>query len=340
MKTLNRKICVAPMMAYTDRHFRYLLRLISKHAVLYTEMITAQAIMHGDQPYLLDFSSEEHPVALQLGGSDPALLEKAAKIGEKWGYDEINLNVGCPSERVQNGCFGAALMKEPKLVAQCITAMRNAVSIPVTIKTRLGVDECDSDYFLHDFMGKIHEAGCNVFVMHARKAFLKGLSPKENRDVPPLQYDRVYQLKKLFPQLEIILNGGIQTHDAVREHLKYVDGVMIGRVACSNPYFLYGADEQFSPGTARVREPRASASENTNQSRQEIIKEYLPYILEQQKNGIPIRHTTKHLIGLFQGEIGARNWRRKLSDRAVSEGELMEFLNVNSNINSNINSLG
>lgn len=306
------------MMAYTDRHFRYLLRLISKHAVLYTEMITAQAILRGCQHYLLDFSESEHPVALQLGGSDPAMLENAAKIGEKWGYDEINLNVGCPSERVQNGCFGAALMKESELVAHCITAMRNAVSIPVTIKTRLGVDEYDSDYFLHDFVGKIAETGCNVFVMHARKAFLKGLSPKENRDVPPLQYDRVYQLKKIFPQLEIILNGGIQTHDAVREHLKYVDGVMMGRVACANSFWLSNVDQQFYAANTDVK------------SRQEIITEYLPYILQQQKNGIPIRHMTKHLISLFQGEAGARNWRRKLSDHVVSESELMEFLNINS----------
>lgn len=305
MKKLNRTICIAPMMAYTDRHFRYLLRLISKDAVLYTEMVTAQAILHGDKNYLLDFSNEEHPIALQLGGSDPALLAQAARIGEQWGYDEINLNVGCPSERVQNGCFGAALMKEADLVSRCLQSMRESVSVPVTIKTRLGVDEFDSDAFLHDFVGKIIESGCTVFVMHARKAWLKGLSPKENREVPPLQYDRVYQLKKIFPQLEIIINGGIQTQDDIAAHLKYVDGVMLGRVICSNPYFL-----------ANAQTP----------SRMDIVRAYLPYILKQYSQGVPMRHMTRHLIGLFQGEPGARAWRRKLSEACDDDRQLIRAI--------------
>lgn len=302
------------MMAYTDRHFRYLLRLLSQHTVLYTEMVTAQAIIHGDKPYLLDFSPEEHPVALQLGGSDPALLAQAAKIGEKWGYDEINLNVGCPSERVQNGCFGAALMKEANLVTHCLQSMREVVDIPVTIKTRLGVDELDSEAFLHDFVGKIKESGCNVFIMHARKAWLKGLSPKENREVPPLNYDRVYHLKKIFPELEIIINGGVQTHEDVAQHLQCVDGVMVGRIVCSHPYFLANVDQQFYAVNIDIK------------SRKQIIADYLPYILQQYANGVPMRHLTRHLIGLFQGEVGARAWRRALSEACDDDRQLLRAI--------------
>src|SRR3990167_2972981 len=314
MKALNRKICIAPMMAYTDRHFRYLLRLLSKNTVLYTEMITAQAILHGDQSYLLDFDKKEHPVAIQLGGSDPGLLAQASKIAEKWGYDEINLNVGCPSERVQKGCFGAALMKEADLVAHCLKAMRDTVSIPVTIKTRLGVDDCDSDAFLHDFIRKIVGSGCHVLIMHARKAWLKGLSPKENRDIPPLHYDRVHQLKKLFPQCEIIINGGIETHDVTAEQLQYVDGVMVGRIVCSNPYWLATVDQQFYAQNTDIK------------SRQQIIAEYLPYILREYVKGVPMRHMTRHLIGLFQGEPGARAWRRLLSERSLDDRQLVRAL--------------
>ncbi len=314
MKTLNRTICIAPMMAYTDRHFRFLLRLISQHTVLYTEMVTAQAIVNGDKSYLLDFSKEEHPVALQLGGSNPAQLAEAAKIGEQWGYDEINLNVGCPSERVQSGCFGAALMKEADLVAGCIKAMRESVSIPVTIKMRLGVDDYDSDDFLYEFVRKIRDTGCTVFIIHARKAWLKGLSPKENREVPPLQYDRVYQLKKLFPELEIIINGGIQTHNEAVAHLKQIDGVMVGRVACANPYWLSTVDQQFYATNTDIK------------SRSEIIAQYLPYILKHTVRGVPIRHMTKHLIGLYQGEKGARAWRRKLSEPLSDDHQLIQLI--------------
>src|SRR3990167_7701708 len=326
INTLNRTICVAPMMAYTDRHFRYLLRMISKHTVLYTEMVTAQAIIHGDRSYLLDFSSEEHPIAMQLGGSDPSQLAQAAKICEERGYDEINLNVGCPSERVQNGCFGAALMKEADLVASCLRAMRESVNIPVTIKTRLGVDDCDSDTFLHDFVGKVAETGCHVFIMHARKAWLKGLSPKENREIPPLNYDRVYQLKNIFPQLEIIINGGIQDKNAVPEHLSCVDGVMVGRVVCSNPYWLFDVDQHYY------------AEKTESKSRQEIISLYLPYILQRYAKGVPMRHMTRHLIGLFQGEKGAKIWRRKLSEAFGDECQLMKTIEwvMENKINSEI----
>lgn len=299
------------MMAYTDRHFRYLLRLISKHAVLYTEMITAQAIIHGDKNDLLNFSSKEHPVAIQLGGSDPSHLSQAALIAAQWGYDEINLNVGCPSERVQHGCFGAALMKEPALVAQCMRAMREGVNIPVTIKTRLGVDDCDSEAFLHDFIGKIAETGCNVFIMHARKALLQGLSPKENREIPPLCYDRVHRLKQLFPQLQIIINGGIDSYDTVVDQLQHVDGVMAGRIVCSNPYWLSTIDQKFYADKMPIK------------TRKEIIALYLPYILREYAQGVPIRHMTRHLIGLFQGEKGARIWRRKLSEAPDDDRQLM-----------------
>lgn len=292
------------MMAYTDRHFRYLLRLIAKNTFLYTEMVTANAILHGDQAYLLRFDAKEHPVAVQLGGSEPELLAKAAKICERYGYDEINLNVGCPSERVQNGCFGAALMKEPDLVVNCVKAMQEVVSIPVTVKTRLGVDEIDSDDYLQSFIGKLVEAGCSTFLMHARKAWLKGLSPKENREIPPLQYERVYALKKIFPDCNIVINGGIETIDAVKTHLQQVDGVMLGRVICSNPYFLAHFDE-------------------TKQSREAIIQAYLPYILNEYAQGVPMRHMTRHLIGLYQGEKGARAWRRLLTEASTDDLQLV-----------------
>lgn len=306
-------VSIAPMMAYTDRHFRYLMRLITRHTVLYTEMVTAQAVIYGDQERLLRYSPEEHPVVLQLGGNDPDLLARSAKIGESFGYDEINLNVGCPSERVQSGCFGAALMKEADLVARCIQVMRDAVSIPVTIKTRLGVDDFDSDIFLHDFIGKIHETGCDVFIMHARTAWLKGLSPKENRTLPPLQYERVYQLKKLFPDLEIIMNGGIETIEDIKMHLQTVDGVMSGRTICANPYFLSPVDQLFYAEKTAIK------------SRKQIIEEYFLYIETQRSLGVPARAMTRHLIGLYQGERGARTWRRKLSEAGNDDALLKKI---------------
>lgn len=301
------------MMSYTNRHFRYLLRLISKHAVLYTEMIHVNAVIYGDRNYLLDFSEAEHPVAIQLGGSNPILLAQAAILAEKWGYDEINFNVGCPSERVQSGCFGAALMKEANLVSECMQAMRESVSIPVTIKTRLGVDDDDSDYFLQDFVGKIMEAGCDALIMHARKAWLSGLSPKENRTIPPLQYDRVYQLKKIFPSAEIIINGGITNQSDVFAHLNQVDGVMLGRAICDNPYWLVECDQRFY------------AEKTAMKSHQEIVAQYLEYILKQHALGVPLRNMTRHLIGLFKGEEGARAWRRTLSE-PFSDAQLIRAI--------------
>lgn len=302
------------MMAYTDRHFRYLMRLMTKHTVLYTEMVTAQAVIHGDRSHLLDFSDIEHPIALQLGGSEPDLLAKATKIGADWGYDEVNLNVGCPSERVQKGCFGAALMKEATLVVQCFQAMQNAVTIPVTIKTRLGVDDCDSDAFLHDFIGQLYDAGCRVFIMHARKAWLKGLSPKENRDVPPLEYSRVYYLKSLFPQAEIIINGGIQDLEAAKIQMAHVDGVMIGRAACATPYLFSMADQLFY------------GDDSEPVSRQSVVARYLPYILSEYGKGLPMRHLTRHIITLFQGEPGARNWRRRLSEPSYDDKQIIRAI--------------
>lgn len=302
-------ISVAPMMAYTDRHFRYLLRLISKSTVLYTEMVTARAIYHGDRDHLLKFHQDESPVVLQLGGNEPDLLAKATKIAQDWGYDAVNLNVGCPSPRVQKGCFGAALMKQPSLVAECFDAMQSAVTIPVTVKTRLGVDDFDSDDFLHQFIRTVSRAGCKTFILHARKAWLNGLSPKENRHIPPLQYDRVYRLKELFPELSMHINGGIQTIDQVQANMNLLDGVMLGRAVCSNPYLLADIDQ------ALLGEKPPS--------RLFIVKAFLPYLLEQYHQGVPMRHMTRHLIGLYQGVQGAKKWRQILSDGSKDDKQLI-----------------
>lgn len=299
---LQHRLCIAPMMDYSDRHFRYFMRLLSPNALLYTEMITSKAIVHGDRNYLLNYSSQEHPIALQLGGSDAKELAACAKIALDYAYDEINLNVGCPSDRVQSGQFGACLMKQPLLVADCVSAMKNAVSIPITVKTRIGVDDLDSYEHLFYFVKTVAGAGCDIFIIHARKAWLKGLSPKENRDIPPLCYDVVYRLKQDFPQLRIIINGGIREKEAVLQHLQQVDGVMIGREACKNPYFI--ADLQQSLFSANGLMP----------SRKEILVAYLAYVREQLKMGVPLRHLIKPIIGLFQGEAGARSWRRYLSE--------------------------
>ncbi|MDF3055302.1 MAG: dusA, partial [Gammaproteobacteria bacterium] len=264
------------MMDYTDRHFRYLLRLISKHALLYTEMITADAIMRGDHKRLLRYNPEEHPIVLQLGGSDPLSLSAAARIAQDLGYDQINLNVGCPSDRVQNGRFGACLMKEPELVADCIAEMQAVVSIPVTVKTRIGVDDKDSYEYLFDFIAKVSSAGCQSFIIHARKAWLKGLSPKENRTLPPLRYEVVHQLKKDFSQLCIVLNGGVQTMDQVEEHLAKVDGVMIGRQVCQDPYFLAHMDRLYY------------GEETLVASREEVLMKYVRYMREQMVEGVAV----------------------------------------------------
>ena len=306
----RRRISVAPMMDWTDRHCRVFHRQITRHTWLYTEMVTTGALLHGDVPRHLDFSEEENPVALQLGGSEPSDLAKSARLGEQWGYDEINLNCGCPSERVQKGAFGACLMSEPALVADCVKAMCDAVSIDVTVKHRIGIDEMQSYDFVRDFVGTVAAAGCGTFIVHARNAILKGLSPKENREIPPLKYDYAYQLKRDFPQLEIVINGGIKTLSDIDLHLLHVDGVMLGREAYHNPFAMAGFD-------ARYYEDHATAK-----SRSEVIGAMLPYIRTQlaQQNksapggGLKLNSITRHMLGLMAGLPGARAFRQTLSD--------------------------
>ena len=302
-----RQVCIAPMLDWTDRHERYFLRLISKHVFLYSEMVTTGAILQGNQPKVLDFNREEHPIALQIAGSDPKALALSAQIGESWGYDEINLNVGCPSDRVQSGRFGACLMAEPNLVADCISAMIENVKIPVSIKHRLGIDDLDSYELLYRFVDTISKTGCSLFIIHARKAFLKGLNPKENREIPPLIYDRVYQIKKDFPHLTIMINGGIKTIDEIKTHLEQVDGVMIGRAAYENPYLLSNIDQMIF------------GEQNPIKTRCEILKELLPYIEQQQMQGVHLKHISRHILSLFQGQVGSRAWRRYLSEHAHLE---------------------
>ncbi|MFZ5724742.1 MAG: tRNA dihydrouridine(20/20a) synthase DusA [Pseudomonadota bacterium] len=300
------RLSVAPMMEWTDRHCRYFLRLLSRRTRLYTEMVTAPALLHGDAARLLAFNGEEHPVALQLGGSDPQQLARAAELGANAGYDEINLNVGCPSDRVQEGRFGACLMAEPQLVAECVAAMRARVRIPVTVKHRLGIDGHDSYEFTHGFVDTVRRAGCEVFVVHARKAILAGLSPKENREIPPLVYDNVYRLKREFPELVIALNGGVQTLADAENHLARVDGVMIGREAYHNPWLLADADRRLF-GDADAVVPERSA----------VVEAMLPYIERQLAAGHTLHSITRHMLGLYQGMPGARAWRRHLSTEGV-----------------------
>jgi tRNA-dihydrouridine synthase A len=292
------------MMDWTDRHCRYFLRLITRRALLYTEMITAPALVHGDVPHHLDFDPAEHPVALQLGGSDPAILAHAAKLGERWGYDEINLNCGCPSERVQTGSFGACLMAEPQVVADCVKAMRDAVTLPVTVKHRIGLDATEDYGFVRDFVGTVAAAGCGVFIVHARNAVLKGLSPKENREIPPLRYDVVRRLKQEFPALTIVLNGGLADWDAIERELAHVDGVMLGRVAYHDPYFLAQADWRLFGDDAPVR------------SRAEVLRALVPYAAAQRARGVSLRAIARHILGLYHGRSGGRRYRRILSDAA------------------------
>lgn len=310
----SHRLSVAPMLDWTNRDFRYLCRLISKHSLLYTEMVTTGALIHGDRERFLAHDVSEYPLALQLGGSVPQDLALCAKMGEEAGYSEINLNVGCPSDRVQSGQFGACLMAEPSLVAEGISAMRAAVNIPITVKTRLGIDKLDSDEFVYDFIAEVSKAGCELFIMHARKAWLEGLSPKENRDIPPLEYERVYQLKKEFPQLHIDINGGIKTLDEAQQHLNHVDGVMIGREVYHNPYLLAQVDALLFNDESPVS------------SRHDIIMQMLPYIEQRLTQGRPIKSITRHLLGLFQGQAGAKKWRRHLSEKAHLEGAGIEVL--------------
>ena len=303
-KKIDRRFCVAPMLDWTDRHCRYFYRTMSRHAVLYTEMVTTGAIIHGKADYL-QFNDAEQPVALQLGGSNPVDLAQCAKLAEQRGYDEINLNVGCPSDRVQNGMFGACLMAKPELVADCVKAMKDVVDIPVTVKSRIGIDDMDSFEFLVNFITKVKEAGCETFIIHARKAWLTGLSPKENRDIPPLDYDRVYKIKQMFPELEIIINGGIKTLDECKEHLKTIDGVMLGREIYHNPYLLSEVDAHiYGSDIERV-------------TRSEVLTHVSDYITGYEAGGGRAWHVLRHMMGLFQGLPGAKIWRRHLSINGV-----------------------
>ncbi len=295
------KIAVAPMMERTDRHCRYLLRLISANCQLYTEMITASALVQGGRLDLLEFHPDEHPVALQLGGSDPGELARAAALGAAAGYDEINLNVGCPSDRVQSGRFGAALMAEPERVARCLGAMMDAVDVPVTVKTRTGIDDQDSYEFLHRFVCTVAETGCPRVVIHARKAILNGLSPKENRQVPPLDYTRAYRLKADFPSLDIMLNGGLDTEQKVLEQIGCVDGVMLGRSAYGNPWLLAELDSRLNRRGGAI-------------TRDEVLGRYVEYVRNELRRGTPLKAMTRHLMGLFAGRAGARAWRRLLGE--------------------------
>jgi tRNA-dihydrouridine synthase A len=300
------RLCVAPMMDWTDRHCRYFHRLLAPHARLYTEMVTSAALVHGNRLHLLEHSREEHPVALQLGGAEPDELARAARHGAEAGYDEINLNVGCPSDRVQSGRFGACLMYEPALVAECVKAMRDAVGIPVTVKCRIGVDDQDDYADLQHFTEQMLEAGVEVLVVHARKAWLKGLSPKENREVPPLDYERVYRLKREFPQLVVVINGGITTVAQVQTHLAQLDGVMLGRAAYHDPYLLAQIEH------ALHGEPLPT--------RESVLQHLRPYVEAELARGTALKHISRHLLGLYQGEPGARAFRRTLSEGAHLPG--------------------
>ncbi len=312
---IDRRFCIAPMMDWTDRHCRYLLRLIFEHGLLYTEMVTSAAVRYGDTNRLLSFNEFEHPVALQLGGSDPDEMAFAAERGQQYGYDEVNINVGCPSDRVQSGMFGVCLMMSPAVVAASVAAMRSAVDIPVTVKTRIGVDEHDDYAFLKHFIETVAAAGCEVFIIHARKAWLRGLSPKENREIPPLQYERVYRLKADFPGLEIILNGGINSTDDVITHLNRVDGVMVGRCAYQDPYALSDVEGSlFANGSLPTRE--------------EVVRRYMQYIEQQLEQGVYLNHMTRHMLGLYQGLPGARAWRRYLSENACLPGAGIDVVKV------------
>lgn len=312
--TLDRRFCVAPMLDLTTLHCRYFYRLLSKHAVLYTEMITTGALLHGDSKHLLQFNAEEHPLALQLGGSDPQELAVCARLAEEYGYDEINLNIGCPSDRVQKGRFGACLMAEPDLVAECVTAMQQAVAIPITIKCRIGIDDQDSYEALAEFIRCTQQAGCRTFIIHARKAWLSGLSPKQNRDIPPLRYDVVYAIKQDFSDLEIIINGGITDLNQAETHLQHVNGVMLGREAYSRPYLLAEVDSRFFANPAEIK------------TREQIIHELIPYIEAQQAQGWTLHAITRHILGLFHGEHGARQWRRLLSERGHDKNASTELV--------------
>lgn len=308
------RFAVAPMMDWTDRHCRSFHRLLSRHATLYTEMVTAAAIIHGPRERLLGFDEAEHRIVVQLGGSDPEALAKAAKIAESFGYDEINLNVGCPSDRVQGGNFGACLMLTPDLVASCVGAMKAAVKIPVSVKCRLGVDEQDTEMALDQLADAVIKAGCDALTVHARKAWLKGLSPKENREIPPLDYERVYRLKHRLGAYPVTINGGIETIDAIKSHLQHVDGVMLGRAAYHTPEILLEVD------------PHLFGDESPFQNAFDALEAYFPYIEKQLKDGVPLHAMTRHLLGLFHGRPGARSYRRHLATEGVKRDATLQTL--------------
>jgi len=314
IKKIAKRLSIAPMMDRTDRHFRYFLRLITKHTLLYTEMITTGAILYGGHERFLNYSSKEHPLALQLGGSNPDELARCSKIAADWNYDEVNLNVGCPSDRVQSARFGACLMAEPELVADCVSAMKQQTQIPITVKTRIGIDERDSYEELSAFIEQVSNAGCQTFIIHARKAWLKGLSPKENRETPPLQYETVYQLKKDYPQLEIVINGGFTSIEQISEQYNHVDGVMIGRAAYQNPYLLAEVDQLIFQDDYSVK------------SRHEILEEFMEYVDHNLAQGIYLSHMARHILGLYQGQAGARLFRRIISEKAYKPGAGLNIL--------------
>ena len=305
----NRILSVAPMMDWTDRFDRYFLRLMSKHVFLYTEMVNANAIVFGDAERHLKYFDIEHPIAVQLGGSEPDKLASAAKVCESYGYDEINLNCGCPSDRVQSGSFGACLMKTPEVVADCIKAMQDVVSVPVTVKHRIGIDNMDDYDFVRRFVDVVADAGCQSFTVHARKAILKGLSPKENREIPPLKYDTAYQLKQDYPELEFIINGGIQNLDDTKKHLEKIDGVMIGRAAYNTPYDVLSTADREIYGDEYVLP-----------TRDDIVMQMIPFIQNCLSDGVPLRLITRHMVGLYHGQHGGRLWRRYLSENAYRNG--------------------
>lgn len=298
------RFCIAPMMEWSDRHCRYFWRLLSKEARLYTEMVTTGAILHGDKARFLDFSPEEHPVALQLGGSDPKELAECAAIAEQWGYDEVNLNCGCPSDRVQKGKIGAILMREPELVAECVDAMQARCSIPVTVKHRIGIDEDTERETLFNFVDVVRGSGCKTFIVHARKAWLKGLSPKENREIPPLRYELVQELKQQFPELTIVINGGLTHIDQCHTLLNSLDGVMIGREAYSNPFLLSEVDTKLF------------GANTPSKSREDTLNDYVAYCENQLKQGVRLHHMSRHTLGLFAGQKGGKRYRRYLSEHA------------------------
>ncbi|MEO1890316.1 MAG: tRNA dihydrouridine(20/20a) synthase DusA [Candidatus Thioglobus sp.] len=308
------KFSVAPMMDWTDRHCRYFYRLMSKQAQLYTEMITSKAILHGDKKRLLDYHKDEHPLVLQLGGSDPSEMAQCAKLAQDWGYDEVNINAGCPSDRVQSGSFGACLMNTPQVVAQCVEAMKQASDLPITLKSRIGVDDMESYEELANFITTVEQAGCDTFIIHARKAWLKGLSPKENRTVPPLNYDWVYQIKQDFPELTIGINGGINCLEDALNHLERVDSVMLGRTIYHQPYLLTQVDkeiyQQNIPGV----------------SREQVLLDFIEYMKNQSDQGVPIRSMTRHILGLYHGQPNAKKFKQLLSGKVVELKHIYEWL--------------